>query len=473
MSPAEQNYDIGDQELLAIVAALDEWHVFFNDTATTEIYTDHQNLFKFTTTKKLNSRQFKWSEILGRYRFTIKRITGRANQRADVLNRRPDYIVKEPRETKVLKINDDGSLSADFQEFIAVMNVLEDQHEQFPVAHKKLHILNERIWDCIRKYHDPPEYGHGGITNTIKTIQRSCHFNGMKNHVTNFIKQCESCQKNKHSTRRKYGNPEVIENPVTGVEYDSIWVVVDRYNNAPTCLPFQETYNAKDLHHLWMDRVVRREGHPEEIINDRDKLFTSSYWKTLTGEFRTKLKHSTAYHPQTDGQTERMNQTLEQYLRHYINKNHDNWVELLPNAELCLRKGRSLRPVLNTKSPNEEALRKANKIKGPLLKEGDKVYLLIKNLRIKRPSKKLDHVKVGLFLVDKQTLILKGQVRFSFRIKLSDDAKIRHPVFYTSFLERADSSTPLQETFHHEDDDTAEYKIERVIAHKLGNFLIK
>ena len=114
MSPAEQNYDIRDQELLAIVAVLDEWHVFFNDTATTEIYTDHQNLLKFTTTKKLNSRQFRWSEILGRYRFTIKRITGRVNQRADVLNRRSDYMIKKPRETKVLKINDDGSLSADF-----------------------------------------------------------------------------------------------------------------------------------------------------------------------------------------------------------------------------------------------------------------------------------------------------------------------------------------------------------------------
>ena len=154
-----------------------------------------------------------------------------------------------------------------------------------------------------------------------------------------------------------------------------------------------------------MDRVIRRESHSEEIINDRDKLFTSSYWKTLTREFKTKFKHSTAYHPQTDGQTERINQTLEQYLRHYINKNHDNWVELLPNAELCLRKGRSLRPVLNTKSPNEEALRKANKIKGPLLKEGDKVYLLIKNQKTKRPSKKLDHVKVGPFLIDRQTPI--------------------------------------------------------------------
>ena len=123
------------------------------------------------------------------------------------------------------------------------MNVLEDQQEQFPVAHKKLYILNKRIWDCIQKYHDPPEYGHGGITNTVKTIQRNCYFNKIKNHVTNFIKQCESCQKNKHFIKKKYGNPEIIKkpdrpwkfvnidfitklskskDPITGVEYDSI-----------------------------------------------------------------------------------------------------------------------------------------------------------------------------------------------------------------------------------------------------------
>ena len=62
---------------------------------------------------------------------------------------------------------------------------------------------------------------------------------------------------------------------------------------------------------------------------------------------------------------------------------------------------------------------------------------------------------------------------FSFRIKLPDDAKIRYSVFYTNLLERADPSTLLQETFHHENDDTAEYKVERVVAHKLKNFLIK
>ena len=64
-------------------------------------------------------------------------------------------------------------------------------------------------------------------------------------------------------------------------------------------------------------------------------------------------------------------------------------------------------------------------------------------------------------------------MRFSFRIKLPDDAKIRYSVFYTSLLERADSSTLLQKTFHHENDDTAEYKIERIVAYKLKSFLVK
>ena len=74
------------------------------------------------------------------------------------------------------------------------------------------------------------------------------------------------------------------------------------------------------------------------IVSDRDKLFVSSYWKTMQQAFGIKLKHSTAYHPQTDGQTEQANYTIEEYLQHYINQNQNNWVQLLPQAELALAK---------------------------------------------------------------------------------------------------------------------------------------
>ena len=128
----------------------------------------------------------------------------------------------------------------------------------------------------------------------------------------------------------------ISKDPVTNVSYNSIWVIVDRFNNKPHYIHFKKDYNARTLYHIWMDRIVRIHAHPEEVISDRDKLFTSEYWKIMMEAFGTKLKHSNAYHLQTDGQTEGMNQTLKQYLRHYVNQNTDNWVELLPNAEYCL-----------------------------------------------------------------------------------------------------------------------------------------
>ena len=118
---------------------------------------------------------------------------------------------------------------------------------------------------------------------------------------------------------------------------------------------------------------------------------------------------------QTDGQTERANQTLETFLRHYINNTMDNWVELLPEAEIALSKRESAttkqtpvervetRQVQNTTRPSEKAIRKATEIKALLgiegLEKGDKTYLSIKNLRTTRPSKKLDHKKEGPFRI--------------------------------------------------------------------------
>ena len=125
--------------------------------------------------------------------------------------------------------------------------------------------------------------------------------------------------------------------------------------------------------------------------------------------FRTKLKFSTAYHPQTDGQTERINQILETFLRHYVNDNINNWVELLPETEIVLLKRESAttkqtpqeRNTTNITTPSQEAITKSQEIKAVQrlegLEERGKAYLSTKNLRTTRPSKKLDHKKIGLF----------------------------------------------------------------------------
>lgn len=123
--------------------------------------------------------------------------------------------------------------------------------------------------------------------------------------------------------------------PATGVDYDAILVIVDRFTKYVEVIPCKKECTADQLGYLLLDRLVRHHGIPKTIISDRDKLFTSNYWTTLMALIGTKRKLLTAYHPQTDGQTERTNQTLETYLRIYCNKTKNNWVSLLPMAQLA------------------------------------------------------------------------------------------------------------------------------------------
>ena len=131
------------------------------------------------------------------------------------------------------------------------------------------------------------------------------------------------------------------KDPVTGITYNLIMVIMDRFTKYLIAVPFKETHTAEQLGHLLLDRLVRDHGVLITIITDRDKLFTSNYWKTIRAAMGTKPKMSTAYHPRTDSQTERVNQVLETYLRHYINKTHSNWVQLLLVAQLAINQHRS------------------------------------------------------------------------------------------------------------------------------------
>ncbi len=215
---------------------------------------------------------------------------------------------------------------------------------------------------------------------------------------------------------------------------------------------------------------------------------------------------SIAYHPVTNGQTERTNQSLEQYLRHYINNTHSNWVSLLSMTQLALNAKVSNTTKVTSffanygKEPNlfeeerthlsaqsaiervatlkkvhdnisrmqEKSTKYQNKKRKttPQLKEGDKVYLLTKNLRTRKPSKKLDHVKVGSFLVKKA----KGPV--NYELDLPKDAKV-FLVFHISLLEPADPSTPIQETFHYKSQEENRFEVEKILKQQDQQYLVK
>jgi transposase InsO family protein len=178
----------------------------------------------------------------------------------------------------------------------------------------------------------------------------------MKDKVALYIKKCADCQRNKHSTYALYGEMQLMEllselwsdismdfvtglplfkDPATGLSYDAILVIVDRFTKYALMIPFRRDYTAVQLAHVLKDRLIRDHGIPKTIISDRDKLFTSNYWATLMAEIGTQQKLLTAYYPQTDGQTERTNRTMKTYLKIYSNTKQDNWVSLLPMAQIA------------------------------------------------------------------------------------------------------------------------------------------
>ena len=120
-----------------------------------------------------------------------------------------------------------------------------------------------------------------------------------------------------------------------GQTFDSILVFVDRFTKMAHFVPCLKSTDAPVFADIFFKNVIRLHGIPESLVSDRGSIFTSHFWKSLSALMNVKPRLSTAFHPQTDGQTERMNQTLEQYLRIYCNYEQDNWVNLLPLAEFA------------------------------------------------------------------------------------------------------------------------------------------
>jgi hypothetical protein len=115
--------------------------------------------------------------------------------------------------------------------------------------------------------------------------------------------------------------------------YDSIWVVVDHLTKRVHAAPTTKAIDSLGLARLFRDHVWRHHGLPEEVISDRGPQFASNFTKDLNRLLGIKTKLSTAYHPQTDGQTERVNQIIEHYLWTFVNERQDDWADWLPIAE--------------------------------------------------------------------------------------------------------------------------------------------
>ena len=190
---------------------------------------------------------------------------------------------------------------------------------------------------------------HPGVTKMYQDLKRTYWWIGMKRDVVDFVSKCQTCQLIKAQHQLPGGLLQPLEIPTwkwecvtcdfitklprTQKRHDSIWVVVDRLTKAAHFIPTKSTRIAEYLVELYINNIVRLHGIPKEIVSDRDPLFTSHFWEAFQKVMGTQIKLSTAYHPQTDGQSERTNQTLEDLLRACILDWGENWEKHLAFAE--------------------------------------------------------------------------------------------------------------------------------------------
>jgi len=203
----------------------------------------------------------------------------------------------------------------------------------------------------LQEHHDINISGHLGIDKTYESLRRNYYWPKMGKDVHKFITTCDSCQRNKPSNQQPAGLLQpldtptrrweqitmdfIVQLPVTRNNFDAIVVFVDRLTKKAIFCAANTSISAPEVAKIFFNNVFRYHGLPKVIISDRDAKFTSRFWRTLFEQLGTKLSMSTAFHPQTDGQTERMNRTLEEMLRAYVTYNQDQWDEYLPAAEFA------------------------------------------------------------------------------------------------------------------------------------------
>lgn len=367
------------------------------------------------------------------------------------------------------------------------------EDDDYLVFREDLWRLRDRIfvpyslWARILKdFHDEPTAGHPGSLKTLDLISRTMFWPRIRRDVINYTKSCFSCQRSKHSNQRPPGLmnslavPErpwstigldfVVKLPLSA-GYDSILVVVDHFSKGLHLIPANETWTAEEFAASFFDQIFRLHGLPDKIVSDRGSLFVSKFWKEVQRLLRIKPAPSTAYHPRTDGQTERANQTVETYLRHFVSDRQDDWVDLLPIAEFVFNNSVSastgfspffsqfaFHPRANTLSEGstvpaadrllndlttvqetlQDNLLRAKEVQrtyfdqrardAPDYVAGDWVWLLRRNIATTRPSGKLDFKRLGPFCIDQ----VMGKDIYS--LILPDDLSRIHPVFHTSLL---------------------------------------
>lgn len=375
----ERNYPTHDLELAAIVFAVKQWRLYLYGE-TCEIFTDHQSLKYLFTQKELNLRQRRWIELIKDYECTIHYHPGKANVVADALSRKSSgslahlravqtNLFAELRSMRIrLVVGSPISLFATRTvRPLLVEGIQESQNLDSRLVEIKKDVKKGVRTDFTLKEDDTLMFGtrlcvpnvatlkreileeahssayamHPGSTKMYRDLREHYWWFGMKREIARFVSRCLVCQQVKTERQRPAGLLQPLPIPewkwehitmdfVSGLPRtqkgsDCIWVIVDRLTKSSHFLPMKASFNLERLAQLYVDEIVRLHSASVSIVSDRDPRFTSKFWPRLQKAMGTSLRFSSAYHPQTDGQSERTIQTMEDMLRACVLEFQGSW----------------------------------------------------------------------------------------------------------------------------------------------------
>ncbi|KAJ9545025.1 hypothetical protein OSB04_024732 [Centaurea solstitialis] len=331
----EVNYPTHDLELAAVVFALKLWRHYLYGVKCT-IYTDHKSLRYFLDQQNLNMRQRRWLDVVKDYDCEILYHPGKANVVADALSRKVHGdVLRVPlmRLTVTTSLIEliKSSQSEAVKEENQKKERIKGQLDQLVTDSRGLLTRSGRVWvpvSCearqtlLDEAHKSKFSIHPGATKMYRDLKTDCWWPGMKRDVARYVEKCLTCLRVKAEHQRPHGK-----------NVDAIWVIVDRLTKSAHFIAINESSSSEKLADIYVKEIVARHGVPVTIISDRDVRFTSRFWSKFHEDLGTKLQLSTAFHPQTDGQSERTIQTLEDMLRACVLDFGGSWDTYLPLAE--------------------------------------------------------------------------------------------------------------------------------------------
>jgi hypothetical protein len=331
LAPAEKNYNTHDKELAGVIYRFKCGCLFFLGAKHPIcVRTDHKNLQYFCEPQKIMGRQARWIQFLQDFDYTLEHILGPTNTIADLLSRRKDLNKGMDSDTPHILLPN--------YLFAHKMFLKDDEEERCKV-----------LWQI----HDSPTGGHPGIANTWDLVTRQYKGPRLRQFIEDYVKGCACCQESKTTVARtkaplQHFNTHPAEGPFQYISMDLITDLPksDRYNailtivdqgcsKAAKFLPCHKTIDRPGVAHEYLKHLVPWFGTPRHIISDRDPRFASNFSQTICKVLGIQQNLSTVFHPRTDGQTERMNAWVEQYLCLWTSGKQDNWAKLLPIAEFA------------------------------------------------------------------------------------------------------------------------------------------